>query len=349
MLGVNGAVLLVSLVVAARAALQRLGQSPPARQSVAWIALAAALISAAPMDRELRVLQTNGVLLLGFVLALHWMDRRPVWTGLALALASSIKYVPLLALPYLLLRQRWTVAGATVAWVAGLALLPAVSLGWSTNLRYLEMAHGGLSRLIGQTPTSGSAQVHGLADPLNISVTSAAVRLAARWGLPERAGLAMMLVVFTGWAGGLAMIYRRHHVAVFHWPSAAGQRVMPYSRLLLLEWAGVMTAAMAFSPNAEFILAVPLAATLAAVIGLPGLTASSRSPSSSSWPLSRKSTLAGAAVLVVALLFPVAALGRRFTGEWNAAGAACWCLLGVYALLCWSMSAVESARVAGSS
>ena len=91
----------------------------------------------------------NGLLVLSMVLALYWLDRRPVLAGLALAVGISVKYVPIIGLIYLALRRRWTAAIATVAGCALFALLPALSVGWTTNLHYQQMANRGLAVLFG--------------------------------------------------------------------------------------------------------------------------------------------------------------------------------------------------------
>src|SRR6266699_883367 len=46
------------------------------------------------------------------VLALRWLDKRPAWAGIALGLACNIKYLPIVTLPYLLIRRRWVAAGS---------------------------------------------------------------------------------------------------------------------------------------------------------------------------------------------------------------------------------------------
>jgi hypothetical protein len=61
--------------------------------------------------------------LLWLVLALMWVERRPVASAAALAVASLVKLVPLLALPFLLVRWPWR------ARAVALGLL-AVGLGW---------------------------------------------------------------------------------------------------------------------------------------------------------------------------------------------------------------------------
>ena len=120
MLAVNCACVLAALLVGAAALLGRIGRSVSLR-NIAFAALAAALVAIVPIHNELRGLETNSILLLSFVLALYWLDRRPVAGGLALAVGVSIKYLPIIAVPYLLLRRRWTTAGATLVGSIGLA------------------------------------------------------------------------------------------------------------------------------------------------------------------------------------------------------------------------------------
>jgi len=69
--------------------------------------------------------------------ALLLLAARPVWAGLALGLAISIKVWPAFFLPYLAARRDWKGLSCTLAFVAAMALLPALYFGFSGNLQLL--------------------------------------------------------------------------------------------------------------------------------------------------------------------------------------------------------------------
>ena len=198
MLAINAGCIFAALLLAARAMLGRLGASVNAA-SVGWVSLAAAIIAVVPIHNELRGLETNSLLLLSFVLALYWLDRRPILAGVALAAAINIKYLPIIVLPWLLLRRRYTAAVATVLWTIALALLPATTLGMSTNLTYLQFALGGLLHLAGVQTPDAVAQVHTTDVYSSISVTSALARFASLPGMSRTAALAITAGVAAAW------------------------------------------------------------------------------------------------------------------------------------------------------
>jgi uncharacterized membrane protein len=70
----------------------------------------ATLMVATRLRSEFQMWQTNVPMMLLMLAALHWLDPRPRLAGLSLGMAVSIKYLPLLFLPYLLLRRRFAAA-----------------------------------------------------------------------------------------------------------------------------------------------------------------------------------------------------------------------------------------------
>src|SRR5262249_45632833 len=109
-------------------------------------------------------------------------DRRPVWAGAALGFAVNIKYLPVITLPYLLLRRRWVSAGAMALSCVAFALMPAIATGWHRDLRYLSIAFAGLFRMLGAARAGRETAIVGdIKANFSLSVTSAIARFAHHW------------------------------------------------------------------------------------------------------------------------------------------------------------------------
>lgn len=319
--------IVLSLFIGARVGLCRFG-FPPTAGNVLWVALVAFLISCVAVHKELRDLQSNSFVLLGFVVALHWIDRRPMAAALSLALAATIKFLPLIALPYLILRRRWGVAAMTVLGYVGIALLPAITLGWSTDLHYLSMAHVGLAHAVGMNSAGASSEVYALSNTINVSIPSTFARVVAANGLPPVAAVALSAASFLAWGVFVMRGYRRASAPWWYWPAASAQTAPPFRQLLAVEWAGLLVIATAFVPHTELALAV-FPATIAAVLLLPARSSEVN-----------VAARLGTILLAIALIFPIAPMGHRFTVIWNMTAASCWLLLLAYVAV--SRAAVRS-------
>jgi hypothetical protein len=323
MLLANTAFILAALLLTAHAMLRRLGIRAIAL-NVAGVALSAAVIAAVPIYNELRGMETNALMLLCFALALHWLDRRPGRAGLSLALAINIKYLPLAAIPYLLIRRRWAAACATALWSVALALAPALSVGWARNLGYLRSAVGGLGSLAGASTTAGSAHINSASVDSSISITSTLARVGESVGWTARSGLLLGGAVAVCCILVAISAYRRERLPLLLWPAPTAQRMRPSQSLVAIEWAGLVTSVLAFSPNTQnrnLVLAV-IPATLAAILVRFPRPGASRLP-----------TAIAIFMLLVALILPVATMGHHLTGVWQHSGMPCWCLLAAYIVL----------------
>lgn len=270
--------------LAARESVRRLREDPDAFVSLLVTVVAVAVFSD-KIRAELRMGQTNLLMLLGFVLALRWMDKRPWLAGLALGAAFNIKYLPIVLLPYFLLRRRWALAAWFVVGVVMFSLLPALSVGWETNLQYLSRAYAGLASLVGIAPQGalpgagtafgggGAANVEDIRAPFNLSITCAIARRlpgdnVGTLALAIGAAIALVPVV------GAIVAYRLKRVPVLAWPGAATQREFPWRTLVLLEWGTIFTLVFAFSPQMnmrhmymDLIVVVPAIAAAACAAG----------------------------------------------------------------------------------
>jgi hypothetical protein len=315
--------LLAALLLISREMLSRFAKprDPP---RVALVALITAIVCIVPIHNELRGLESNTLVLLSFVLGLYWLDRHPLGAGLALAVAINIKYLPVLMVPYMLLRRRWLAAMATVVWTVILGLLPAITLGWTTNVQYLRVAVGGLLHLTGKSSAGAAARVPDITQDTSLSVTSGLARFASTMGWSKGVGLAMALLVAAICGGLLLRAYRKRRMPLWPWPGPQDQRVWPYQGLVALEWAGIVAVALAFSPNTQdrhLVLAViPSAmAVMLLLVQQPGVKRAR-----AGW---------GIALMVVALFLPLSVMSRSMSISWRAAALPTWFLLASYMVL----------------
>jgi hypothetical protein len=265
-----------------------------------------------------------------FTLALYWLDGRPTLAGLALAVIMNIKYLSIVALPYLLLRRRWRAAASMVIGTVVLALLPATLLGWHENLRGLRIALGGIITWFGAVPPTlsdgRSIAIQKLGANLSLSITSF---FARRCG-PEHTRLAIELTALTAIAA-LAIvwgIYRKHRLPLWTWPAADRQRAHPYRGLVAVEWAGIIAVALAFSPdtNPRHLVLAVLVNCLAVSVLL--------SPRHLAW---RWPVIAGIALILFGLVMPVRSWGPTFYYPYGVPG---WSLLIGFLLICATAASV---------
>jgi hypothetical protein len=87
---------------------------PQTVRFVCGAALLGSLLNIDKIHMEFQMFQTNALMFLMFVLALRWLDRRPIVAGLPLGVIFNIKYLSLAMLPWLIVRRRWKTAGAFV-------------------------------------------------------------------------------------------------------------------------------------------------------------------------------------------------------------------------------------------
>jgi hypothetical protein len=329
MLLINGGCALWALLATARELLWRFGVEPLSWASVLAVACLAALTAENELRGQLQAMETDVLILLLFALALRWLDRRPLSAGTALALAFSIKYQPLIFLPYFLLRQRWRVATAMVASTIAVNLSPAILLGWARNAQYLKTAVRGLLVWVDRPPSAPGnltvAQVHGLADAVSISLTSSAARLLRSYGRPHSWSLVIAGALFVISLVLVACLYRRRAIPLLLWPCASAQAAPRWRGLVALEWLGLLTIVLTLSPHTNtrhLVLAIPLEVAAVVMIAAPRT-------SSSRWP-----PLLAIVLMVVGFAMPFHGMfGNYFTHQYFRLSIVSWSLLAAYFLL----------------
>lgn len=244
---VNYALMLVAMISTTAAMVRRLGPTLP-RRAILFITGCAALATIGQIKAEVQMLQTDVLVLLGFALALCWIDRAPGLAGMALAFAFNIKYLTLACVPYLIVRRRWGALTSFILCAAGFALLPAFRVGLQADLQYVKVAFRGLGNLVDASPGTGDkADVHHVRDDLSVSITSGVARslpLALdAYALPLAALIGVVAFIAT------AACYRARKIPFLFWPAAQDQVMNPFFGLVGIEWAGLVLLSLAFSPD----------------------------------------------------------------------------------------------------
>jgi len=325
-LAINTAASVLTLVLVSRVLVERLvGRVDPVL--IARVALLGAFLTLDKIKGELFQVETNVFMLLAFTAALYWVDTHPRLCGLALGFAFNIKYWPLVLLPYLLLRRRWRAVGWFSVWAIVFAILPAISMGWSANLRAWEQAGGGLFKLFGlDLHVPDVAHVRLITDPVSVSLTSGLARITGLppiWTLVLAAAIGALFCIYA------AVVYVRNGVPLLAWPSVKKQGFPPYRGLLTIEWMGLLLLTLIFSPftNSRHLYML-LDVNVAAAVLLLG----------SRVPVPRKLLWIATILMGLGITFPPGgtAFFERADSLWRFIGGGAWCMLGMYIVLIWT-------------
>lgn len=278
---------------------------------------------------DLQMFQVNSLLLFLMILSLRWLDRRPTLAGFALGLAMNIKIFPVIFLPYLLFRRRWKTAAAMVGSTVLFGLLPALVIGWKTNLQYLAQSSGGFLSLLGiHLDVQQKAQIKDVTASYSVSIPSG---LARMFGM-EHATLAWIcvgvilfgIILFGTWA------YRQRSLPRLRWPNPIKQQEQPWRAMVALEWSVLMAIALIFSPQTNsrhFLMLAPLA-MLGAVMAVKAF----RKPG---WLI----ILAGTGLVWAGITLPPGSFRIHFLYHahvfWQFVGGPSWVILVSIFLLLW--------------
>lgn len=327
MLVLNTVLVLLAAWVGARELLERFGVVSDGARVVALL-VAGLVLMADKIKGELQMWQTNALLLLLFTLGLRFLDRWPLLAGLALGFAFNIKYLPAVVLPYLLLRRRWVALGSFVGGIVLFALLPAVSVGWSVNLRYLTVAYRGLFRLFGLGVSSAqSANIEDIRSTMSVSITSA---FAREFGSEDSLLLPFSLVGLIVLAAvGIAWwLYRQQGLALVYRPDGSRPYDLGTRVLTAVEWSGLLVVALVFSPqtNTRHLVLLLLVQMTAAALVMAQRAG-----------VSCTLLVLGVLLLALGLVLPPGGVGYdAWVHFWHYHGGPCWCALAMYGTLLWT-------------
>jgi hypothetical protein len=333
--GVNLAMVGGTVWLALRVAVTRL-EIAADRLTLSAVACVGVLIGFEPLRQEIEEGQTDTIVALALVGALAALDRRPLLAGVLIGLGANIKYQALVVVPYLLLRRRWAAAGSALASVAAFALVPAVVVGWERNLRYLSTAFGGVAKLLGMTPAGEIVKTHDIRWEKSISVTS---------GLAKSLGPGVPDTIILGLAVGVAMIvlglamaiYTRRGMPLFAGRAAETDASGVAFRVVPFEWAGLLVAVLAFSPQTlvrHMYILLPMFIWTAALLLVPRLG------------VGRGVILLGVLTLLGGMLLPPGNVEafKPALAWWRNLGGTGWCLLALFLATLWT--GLEYARAA---
>jgi len=185
----------------------------------------------------------------------------PMIVGLALGFAINIKYLPIVMVLYLAIRQRWACVGWSVVGTVLWGIAPALVYGWDRNLVFLGEGLGGLAKLVGIEIPGQAGYVFPLTYDRSITIPSV-------WGrVAEASGLGMMFtagmtvlsaaVVFAiGW-----VIYRTHQALLFVDRGGIAEQQTEVRGWVTFEWGFMLVLMIVFSPQSQmrhFFLLLPL-------------------------------------------------------------------------------------------
>jgi Glycosyltransferase family 87 len=323
---INLGMLILAAAIAARELIERFGERADL-SAVCGVVLIGVLLTADKLRHELLMWQTNLPMLLLLVLALRWLDRRPVLAGAALAAAFDIKYLPIVLLPYLLLRRRWRAAVAFLALIPVFALSPAILIGWDVNCSYLAMAYRGLFHLFGiSIDPASAANIEDIRNTLSVSATSGIARALG----PKVATSVTMVTASIVALIALYIVqrfYRRNGIVLGYRPDGLAPQQPLARAATALEWSALITTVLIFSPqtNSRHFSLLLLPSMMAAVL----LTQPRRMAS-------RGLMLTGVLLLLFGLIFPTAELPlEALTQSWREVSGMAWCVLGFLGILMW--------------
>jgi hypothetical protein len=238
-----------SAVLIAREVTQHwLSSKVAADLSTAWvIATIAILLVCEKIHADLRLGQTDCLILLGFACVLKWMERKPWLAGAAVGATASMKYLSLIFVPYFILKRNYKAAIASIAWFIFFNIIPAVEVGIRGATQFAMSALRALVKMVEQPAEKGGAKIPSVIWERSVSITSAITRVTRANQLPDWVAAGIILGCFVVLAAAVFFISQRAGILLFRpLGSQPGERS---GAIKSLEWSSVIVFALAFSPQ----------------------------------------------------------------------------------------------------
>lgn len=305
--------------------------------SLPWlIAAGALLLSFDKLRADFRLMQIDGLLVLGFALILPWLEKKSWIRGLIVGATANVKYLALIFLPYFIVKRNFLAAIVAVVSFFLLIMLPAVEVGFPLAVRYAGDAMAVIGRLTNLAPpVSGQPmRVIPVSWDRSISFTSAISRTADAHGFSDSISNLLTVIAFMIVVGGIILIARYHGVRLFAFGNSDGDQRR--GAIVSLEWAALIVLALVFSPQtmARHFLLLTFVYMVAMSILMTGI----RNPS-------RAVLVLAVLIAFVGLIFPFRALGLdALLKTWRAMAGASWCALILILAVTWSGAAALSER-----
>ena len=194
----------------------------------------------------------------------------PMIVGLALGFAINIKYLPIVMVLYLAIRQRWACVGWSIIGTVLWGIAPALVYGWDRNLIFLGEGLGGLAKLVGIEIPGQAGYVFPLTYDRSITIPSV-------WGrVAEASGLGMMFTARDDCTlSGAGIHYRLDSFIVLIKPGffvdrgGLAEQQTEVRGWVTFEWSFMLVLMIVFSPQSQmrhFFLLLPLVLSTAGLM-----------------------------------------------------------------------------------
>lgn len=326
--GINLFLLVVSMVLAFRIVSERL-RGP--RDAITWsfILLAGALLSIDQIRQEFKQGQTDTIVLASFTLALYLLGRFPLVAGMVLGFAAQVKHQAVLPVLYLLVRGRVKPMFGFVVAMPLIATLPMTTMGKDAWWDAMQRSYGYVGSVSAVAETDAETALHPITWEKSVSIPSAIARaIETQDGVPSMLLMGLVGVTAASVFGITWLIFKRFGVPMFvgRW-GPKEEKSKP--GIVMIEWAGLFIALLAFSPQAMnrhgFIL-VFVHVLIAYLIFVPKSG------------INRLPLIIGTLAYQIAQVIPAEDDGKltESFGWWMHAGGESWCMLLMWFGLVWT-------------
>lgn len=325
---INLVLLAVSMVLAFRIVSERL-KGPRDVATWSFVLLVGALLSIDQIRQEFKQGQTDTIVLASFTTALYLLGRFPLVAGMVLGFAAQVKHQAVLPVLYLLVRGRVKPMFGFVVALPLIATLPMTTMGKDAWWDAMQRSYGYVGSVSAVAETDAKTALHPITWEKSVSIPSTIARfIETPEGVPTALLMALVGLTSACVFGITWLIYKRFGVPMFagRWGPKEEQTK---AGVVMIEWAGLFVALLAFSPQAMnrhgFIL-VFVHVLVAYLVCVP-------KSGINRWPL-----IVGALAYQIAQVLPVEEDGMltESFGWWMRAGGESWCMLLMWFGLVWT-------------